>query len=192
MLQRPSSGGGKWVTHSQGVLGGRPAKCEKASCPSDREPRTFELLNEGKRRNSRVQIEKLPRLSELQRRRLGTLQTMQEFPYHLLSAVEDSGVGRSFGCHNCMTNCCRNGEELELQPDCQTALLFFLKTLFCHCDVAQNIFMMDGCKYNRIHVASMTQRKPILNFHEGKPCQISFEVANVGQSNMGWVMWGLS
>ena len=66
------------------------------------------------------------------------------------------GVGRSFGCHNCMTNCCRNGEELELQPDCQTALHFFLKTLFCHCDVAQNIFMMDGCKYNRIHVASMT------------------------------------
>ena len=66
------------------------------------------------------------------------------------------GVGRSFGCHNCMTNCCRNGEELELQPDCQTALHFFLKTLFCHCDVAQNIFMMDGCKYNRIHVARTT------------------------------------
>ena len=135
------------------------------------------------------------RLSELQRNRLGSLQTMQEFHYHLVSAVEDSGVGRSFGYHNCMTNCCRNGKELELQPVCQTAPHFFCKVLFCHCDVAQNIFMMDGCKYNRIHVARMTlyaQRKPILNFHEGKPCQISFEVANVGQSNMGWVMWGFS
>ena len=93
-----------------------------------------------------------------------------------------------------MTNCCRNGEELELQPDCQTALHLLPKTLFCHCDVAQNIYMMDGYKYNRIHVARMTfyaQRKPILIFQEGKPSQISYEVANVGQSNMGWVMWGL-